>query len=99
MRKCGRSMAEVAYPHFEAAARFLAAARGGALKKATDELRRFPNLAEIDIHVASALGDSDALHSHLTKNPPAVRSSADGWTPLRHVCSSPFHRFSTRHSQ
>ncbi|MBI4472467.1 MAG: ankyrin repeat domain-containing protein [Acidobacteria bacterium] len=84
--------------HDQPVARFLAGVRSGALKSAQEELQRSPDLARQSIHVASALGDVDAVRYHLDIDLRQLSAEEAGWQPLLYVCGSPFNRLGLRHA-
>jgi ankyrin repeat protein len=76
--------------------RFLAAARALVVKDAQRELAKFPDMADESIHVASVLGDPDAVIHHLNLDPSLLTAEHAGWTPLVYACASPFGRVNSR---
>lgn len=84
--------------HDDPVARFLAAIRSGGLKAAQDAVKRYPNLADLNVHSACALGDADAVRNHLEVRPGLVNAEQSGWAPLLYACASPFHGLSLRHA-
>jgi ankyrin repeat protein len=84
--------------HDEPIVRFLAAVRSGALKEMQEEATRSPNLAEVSIHAACALGYANAVRQHLGAVPGLIDSQQSGWTPLLYAAASPLHGLSLRHA-
>jgi len=78
--------------------RFLAAIRSSTLHAAQRELVNSPELASINIHAASSIGDADAVRYHLDLDPKLVGVEHDGWPPLIYACASRLHQRNPRHA-